>query len=216
MSRDLPAELSAAIDRPVVRPFLALHIAFPDPVWVWTGIGTLTFPDDNGVMRAWLGAGEVGAVDEITEATDGSAAGLKVGLFKIPGELRDDVMAQIEKNAPAELYVGALNETFQQVEAAKLLTRLRADDYRITDGDTTLTVEIALESRAIDQRRPSIRRFTHEHHQRTHPGDMFFEYVSQMSRIEVMWAAADQKPAGAGGGGSGGGGGGGLSRMFEQ
>jgi hypothetical protein len=44
MSRDIPTALQDAIDDQVVRPFLALRLELPDPVYVWTGSGTLTFP----------------------------------------------------------------------------------------------------------------------------------------------------------------------------
>jgi hypothetical protein len=51
MSRDLPPPLASDIEQPVVRPFIAIRIELPDPVYVWTGIGTLTFDDADGNSR---------------------------------------------------------------------------------------------------------------------------------------------------------------------
>jgi hypothetical protein len=91
-----------------------------------------------------------------------------------------------------ELYIGALNETYQQIEGVALVWKGRLDSYKITDAGTTLSVEVAGESRAIDQRRPAIKRFTDEYQQRKHPGDKFFQYVSQMTEVSILWAKSEQ------------------------
>jgi hypothetical protein len=153
------------------------RIELPDPVYAWTGIGTLIFDDADGASRTWQGAGGIGAVDTIGEATDGSATGVKGTLFEVPSEFRDDIERQAVRGVIMELYVGTLNETYQQVDATVLLWKGRLDQYKITDGGATLSVEITGESRAIDQRRPAIKRFTDEYQQRKHPGDLFFQYV---------------------------------------
>lgn len=200
MSRDLPVDLATAIDAQVVRPFLAVFIDLPDPVRAWTGIGTLTFEDEE-----YIGAGGVGSIDTIGEATDGSAVGIKVGLYQIPAEFREDIADQATRGATFEVYVGAVDESFSTVTAVQLIWRGRVDQYTITDAGSAINVEITGESRAIDQRRPTIRRFTDEWQQRRYPGDLFFQYVSQMSEVSVMWAAAAQTaPSGGAYGGSGG------------
>ena len=201
MSRDLPAGLESAIDAPVVRPFLAVRLELPDPVYAWTGVGTLVFNDADAVSHSWVGAGEVGSIDTVGEATDGSATGIKVALYKIPAELADDIADQAVRGALFELYVGALNETYQQVDAVSLIWKGVVDEYKIHDAGATLSVEIAGESRAIDQRRPAIKRFTHEYQTRKYPGDLFFEYVSQMTEVSILWGKAEQSAVTSGGGG---------------
>jgi hypothetical protein len=192
MSRDLPTDLVDAIAEPVVRPFLALRIELPDPVYVWTGRGTLVFNDADGVSRTWIGAGGLGAIDTIGESTDGSATGIKATLLEVPSEFRDDIADQAVRGCLFEVYVGALNETYQEVQATALVWKGRLDDYRITDAGSTLSVEVSGESRAIDQRRPSIKRFTNEYQQRKHPGDKFFEFVPRMTEVSILWAGAEQ------------------------
>lgn len=208
MSRDLPAGLDAAIDRPVVRPFMALHIATPDPVYAWTGQGTLIFDDADGDPQEWIGAGGIGTIDEVGEGSDGSATGVRATLLQVPSEFREDIAQQATRGVAFEIYVGALNETMQQVEAAHLIWKGRLDEYRIIDAGSTISVQVTGESRAIDQKRPAIKRFTDEYQQRQHPGDKFFEYVPQMSEIPIIWNKAEPKgsllvgggvPAGRGG-----------------
>jgi hypothetical protein len=192
VSRDLPVELTDAIAEPVVRPFMALRIELPDPVYVWTGRGNIIFNDADGNSRTWLGAGGVGAIDTIGEATDGSAVGVKASLYNVPAEFRDDIADQAVRGVTFEVYFGSLNETYQTVEATALIWKGKLDDYKITDGGDTLTVEVSGESRAIDQRRPAIKRFTHECQSRKYPGDLFFQYVSRMPEVPILWADAPQ------------------------
>lgn len=202
MSRDIPTDLETAIEQPVVRPFLALHIGTPDPVYVWTGHGTIGFEDGNGDLQEWIGAGGIGTIDEIAEATDGSATGVRATLLQVPSEFREDIADQAERGVAFELYVGALNETFQQVEASHLIWKGRLDEYRIIDAGQTISVQVTGESRAIDQKRPAIKRFTDEYQQRQHPGDLFFQYVPQMTEVPIIWAKAEpQGSAGFAGGG---------------
>ena len=198
MSRDLPAPLEAAVVEPVVRPFMAVRVETPDPVYAWTGRGTFDYPDADGAMRTWIGAGEVGALEPIGEATDGSATGMKVSLFNVPGEFRADIADQAERGALFEVYVGILDLDMQTVTAMKLFWKGRLDEYRIIDAGSTLTVEVSGESRAIDQRRPAIKRFTNEYQQRKHPGDLFFEYVEQMTEVSILWSQASQNSTLAG------------------
>lgn len=207
MSRDIPSGLATAVDAPVVRPFIAVRIELPDPVYVFSGRGTISFPDSDSVTRNWLGVGEFGAIDTVGEATDGSAVGIKVTLLQVPAEFRDDVADQAVRGVKFEVYVGALNETYQTVDAVVLLQKLRLSEYKIIDAGSTLQVEVSGESRAIDQRRPSIKRFSDEYQQSRFPGDKFFEYVSRMTEVSILWAQAEQGSIGTGGGYSGGAGG---------
>lgn len=205
MPRTLPTALEDAIDEPVVRPFYALRIELPDPLYAWTGSGTLIFDDADGVSHNWQGTGTLGALDTVGESTDGSATGLRATLLNIPSEFAADIADQAVRGVLFELYIGTLNETYQVVQDVVLIWKGRLDDYRITDAGSTLSVEVVGESRSIDQRRPSIKRFTDEWQQRKYPGDLFFQYVPQMTEVSILWAKAPQSSVAAGASGGGGG-----------
>ena len=187
MSRDLPSALAEAVADRVVRPFLAVHIDFPDPVHAWTGTGTILFQGNE-----WTGIHSIGAIDTIGEGTDGSATGVKATLYEVPENFRDDIRDQAVRGCAFELYVGALDETFQQVVGFKLIWRGRLGGFEIVDAGETITVTASGESRQIDQRRPTIKRFTDEWQQRRYPGDRFFEYVPRMAELPILWAKAAQ------------------------
>ena len=206
MSRDLPTELEEALADQVVRPFLAVRIELPDPVYAFTGRGLLNFDDADGNNHDWIGAGDVAAIDTIGEVTDGSAAGIKVALYQVPAEFREDISEQAVRGAIFEVYVGALDMAYKVVTATKLIWKGRLDTYVVTDGGDSLSVEVTGESRGIDQRRPAIKRFSDEYQQRKHPGDKFFQYLPQMTEIAIIWAKAEAaNSAVVGPGGTGGG-----------
>ncbi len=187
MSRDLPNALETALAERVVRPFLAVHIAFPDPVWAWTGTGTLPFAGQQ-----WTGVHGIGSIDTVGEGTDGSATGVRATLIEVPENFRDDIKDQAVRGCAYELYAGALDETYQQVVGYTLIWRGRLSGYEVVDAGETLTVTASGESRAIDQRRPAIKRFTDEYQQRRFSGDRFFEYVPRMAEVPILWAKAKQ------------------------
>jgi hypothetical protein len=189
--RQLPPALQAAIEKDVVRPFFAVSIDLPDPVFLWTGSGKISFADED-----WVGIGSregecIGALETIGESTDGSATGVKVTIVGIPSEHREHIEAQAVRGAEFRVYIGALNETRQIVQAYKLLTRAKLDSYQIVDG-VDLSVIVTGESRMLDQRRPSIKRYTDAAQQKKYPGDRFFEYMPQLPSIPILWAKAKQ------------------------
>lgn len=204
MSRDLDAGLEAAIEEQVVRPFLALRIDTPDPVYVFTGTGTMSFPDADGVTREWIGAGDVGAIDTLGETTDGTASGFKATLFRVPAEFRDDIADQAVPGVKVDVGLGAFDVTYQTLEGFSWLNRFKLDEFKITDAGDTLSVQVSGENRAIDKNRPAIKRFTDEAQQRAHAGDKFFEFVSQMAEISILWAKAELPGVVSGGSSSGG------------
>ncbi|MES3100091.1 hypothetical protein [Sphingomonas faeni] len=189
--RKIPPALQAEIEKDVVRPFFAVGIDLPDPVFIWTGSGEISFADAD-----WVGIGSeegkcIGSLESIGESTDGSAPGVKVTIVGIPSEHRDHIEEQAVRGADFRVYIGALNETRQIVQAYKLLTRAKLDSYQIVDG-VDLSVIVTGESRMLDQRRPSIKRYTDAAQQKKYPGDRFFEYMPQLPSIPILWAKAKQ------------------------
>lgn len=200
MPHSLDAPLAAEIAKPQLQPFIGLHIDLPDPVRAVTGNVTLQFAGAE-----WAAIGGIGTIDVITESTDGSANGVSATLLQVPSEFRDDVADQATRGCLYELYVGAVDVTFRTVIGIKRIWRGTLQGYDITDAGDTLSVKASGESRAIDQRRPAVKRFTDWWQQRKYPGDRFFEYVPAMAEISILWARAAQDATTVGGGAGGGG-----------
>lgn len=194
--RDLDEGLNEEINAPSLRPFLALHIDFPDPVFAFTGKGAIKFNRDGSPATAssqeWLGIEGIASIDAISEGTSGSSTGIAATLFRVPSEFRDDIADQAVRGCLYELFIGAFDTDFQTVRGVKLIWKGTLQSYRIVDSGETIAVTAGGESRAIDQRRPTIKRFTDEYQQRRFAGDKFFEYVPSLAEIPILWAKAKQ------------------------
>lgn len=192
--RDLSSALEAEVTASSLRPFLAVRIEFPDPVYAFTGRGTLRFATTDGIQREWLGIHGVASIDTIGESTDGAATGVKATLFQVPEEFRDDIADQAVRGALYELYLGVLDEDYQTVLSVKRLWKGSLQSYDIEDQGETLTISAGGESRAIDQKRPAVKRFTDDWQKRKYPGDRAFEYVAALTEVPVLWAKKIQEP----------------------
>lgn len=194
--RDLDPALEAEVNAPSLRPFLAVHIDFPDPVFAFTGKGVIQFNRDGTPVtpesEEWLGIAGIASIDAINEGTNGSAAGVSATLLRVPSEFRDDIADQAVRGCLYELFVGAFDTDYQTVRAVKKIWKGTLQSYRIIDAGDTITVSAGGESRAIDQRRPTIKRFTDEYQQRKYAGDRCFEYVPSLAEIPILWASANQ------------------------
>lgn len=194
--RTIDAALEQEIRATSLRPFLAIHIDFPDPVFAFTGKGIIQFNRDGSPLTAtsqeWLGIHGFAAIDAMKEGTDGSAQGVSATLFRVPSEFRDDIADQAVRGVTYELFIGAFDNDFKTVKGVKRIWNGTLQSYKIVDSGDTIAVTAGGESRAIDQRRPSIKRFTDEYQQRRFAGDRFFEYVPNLAEIPILWAQAKQ------------------------
>jgi len=194
MSRlDDAPELAEELAQPALRPFIGVHIDLPDPVHAVTGNATISYGGEE-----WTAVGGLASIDVISESADGSATGISATLSQIPSEFRDDVADQAVRGSLFEIFVGAVDATYRNVIGFKRIARATLQGYDISDQGETLTVKATGESRAINQRQPTIKRFTDEYQQRKHPGDVFFQYVSAMAEVPIMWAKAEQNSTSGG------------------
>lgn len=197
--RDLDPNLATEFEKSELRPFLGVHIDLPDPVFAVTGNATIAYAGET-----WSAIGGLGTIDTIGEGTDGASVGVKATLYQVPSEFREDVADQAVRGCLYELFVGALDATYKTVIGFKMIWKGRLDTYEIVDAGETITVSAGGESRMRDQRRPAIKRFTDWWQQRRYPGDRAFEYVAQMTEVQILWARAEQTTAAVTSGGSGG------------
>lgn len=182
MTRDIASSLSTEIQKTVLNPFFALHIDLPDPVYAWSGVGTIEFEGN-----AWLGVGSFGGFGTLDEMSDGTVSQMSFSLSGIDATLYEYLIEQPYRNALCELWVGALNENFTAVSAGpSLIYRGRLVAVDLTDGDE-LSIQITVERSSRDQTRQRVRRYTDSEQQRRYAADKFFEYQAQMQSVQVLW-----------------------------
>ena len=182
MARDISSDLINEVAKEVLYPFFALHIDLPDPVYAWSGVGTLTFEGHD-----WLGVGSFGGFGSLEEMSDGTASQMSFSLSGIETSFYEYLIEQPFRNALAELWIGALDETMTRVTAGpSMIYRGRLVAADLTDGDQ-ITIQVTVERSSRDQTRQRVRRYTDAEQQRRYPGDKFFEYQAQMQSVQVLW-----------------------------
>ena len=185
--RLLPPALAQDVAAPTLRPFLAVHIDFPDPVFAFTGKGEMEMEG-----ATWTGVAGIASIAPISEGTDGAAAGVKMTLFRVPAEFREDIADQAVRGCLYELYIGSFDKDYRTVRAFKKIWKGTLQGYDIEDAGDTITVTAEGESRAIDQKKPAIKRMTDDYQQRRFPGDRYFEFQASLNEVPVLWAKAKQ------------------------
>lgn len=189
MSRDISPELEAELATSGIRPFMAMFIDFPDPVRAFTGRGRMELGGEE-----FLGIHGVASIDTIGETVSGSAAGVRATLLQVPSEFEADIADQAVRGVAFEMYAGVFDLDFQTVIGHQRIWKGTLQGYEILDEGSSITVTAVGESRQIDQRRPTVKRYTDEYQQRKYAGDRFFEYLPRLTEVPILWAKGRQDP----------------------
>lgn len=183
MTRSLSGLVTAQLDGATLFPVLLAEIDSAEgPVRAWTGIGDLTWSS-----RVFKGTGNLGKVSALEENIDGRASGLRYELSGIPQEIVSLSLQSIRHNRVATLWLAVLDEQGRLLDDPVRLDRGYTDVPELVDDGATATIRLTTEKRSIDQRRPRVRRYTHEDQQIDDPGDRGFEYVEGLQDKQVKW-----------------------------
>jgi hypothetical protein len=80
MSRNIDSTLAAGLANANIQPFILAALTFKSgTVWVWSGVGSLTWGGNT-----YLGVGSLGTISAISEGTSVQADGMTVTLSGIP------------------------------------------------------------------------------------------------------------------------------------
>lgn len=183
MSRDVTAAFDAACQSAHVRPFLAAEIEDAGGVArYWTGLGDKTI-----LGETFIGAGSMGSVSAVEEASDLYAAGLTFTLSGLPTETVAIALDDARQGLPARLYFGLLSDSGAIIADPVLVFEGLTDIPTIDDDGSTGSISISAENQLIRLETPNERRYTHEDQQLVDPGDLGFEFVPGLQDLVIVW-----------------------------
>lgn len=186
MARDLTVDVLAAIAAGTVQPFYLADVEFlSGHLYVWTGIGTLTWNS-----HSWLGVGTFGGVSAITQTADLAAENITLSLSGIPSDLVAAAIDECRQHFSVDVYLGFLDSAGAVVVDPIRAFAGRMDVPTIQDGGDTATISITAENPLIDLKRASERRYTHDDQQIDFPGDKGFQYVPAIQEWNGVWGKA--------------------------
>lgn len=135
---------------------------------------------------SWIGLGNLGGIEAITEDVSQEAHGLGFSLSGIPAEYISIALAENYKGRSVKVWIAPLSSEFTVIADPVLVFTGRMDTMDIELGETA-TISVNAESRHIDQDRARIRRYTDADQQAEYPGDLGFEFVNQAASKEIVW-----------------------------
>jgi hypothetical protein len=203
--RPLTGPMSSALGGSLVKPVFLVEAEFTSGfLRIWSGLGPVSW---NG--HTWSGSRAntdpetvLVGMTSIQESIEIAANGIKLRASGIKSSMITRVLDECRQNYPVTVYLGALDPGTDALIAdpAQAFSG-RMDVPVLSDTGETCEVEISVENELIDLQRPRERRYTHEDQQIDHPGDMGFEYVSQLQELNLAWGKATATIPSAGGGG---------------
>lgn len=178
--------LLAAMTGAGVMPVMLVEVDTADGiVFAWSGLGNLNW---NG--NTFTGVGDLGGVAKTEETTDGSATGFVLSLSGIPDELVSISLNSIRQGKRANVWLGALDKEMRLIGEPELIAAGETDVPTLADDGATAAISISCETRAIDQGRNRVRRYTSADQQIYDPTDRGFEYVPTLQDAQIIWGSA--------------------------
>lgn len=184
MSRGLSPVALSAVTSEVASFAMAVELDFPSGFARYNS----TTANFNLFDQTYFGLGVLGAIGTIQEGSEVQSYGTTVQVSGIPRDLVAVTLGQAYQGRAATIYLVHLDTTSWTPVAATKVFRGRMDQMDIVLGDTA-TITVRLEDRLVAWDRAHVRRYTDEDHQRRHPGDKFFSFVSAASEKRLQWPA---------------------------
>lgn len=154
------------------------------PVYIWTGIGNLSW---NG--HTWTGIGSLGGLTPIDDGSTIEAKGITVTLSGIDPTLLAAVLGEFLLGEPMAVYLAGFNEGVL-IDSPIPMFVGRLDQPSVEIGAETAVISINCENRLIDMNTPGDRRLTADDQNRDWPGDLGMNFVYALQEKTWYWGTA--------------------------
>ena len=175
--RSLTGGVVTEIDEPLVRPVFFAEIVYESSTLrLWTGYGL-----KNWDGHPWDGAGHLAGISNVVETTEMRAEGITLSLSGIPSGYIASALGDSRQGLPVKVWFGLLDATGAVIADPYNSFSGRLDVPSIEDTGITATITLQCESRLVELRKKSTRRYTDSDQQEEYPGDLGMQYVASMS-----------------------------------
>jgi hypothetical protein len=184
MARELDSTYAAGLAAGTILPVRLVQIAFKSQtVYCWSGPGPLSW---NG--HTFLGIGSLGKISAVSEGVDVQASGVTLTLSGIDPVLLGESMTDIQLGATARIWRGLWQHPANTLLGTPYqLFRGQVDKPTVHVSGEELTISLALESRIVNLRRASCRRYTSADQRLEYPTDSGFSWVEELNDLALVW-----------------------------
>jgi hypothetical protein len=161
MPRNMTTAMATALCAPVLRPALLCSMQFAvSTVYVWTGIGPLTWD-----AMTFTGVGDLGTISTISEGSAVEAHNVTIELSSIPSDMMGEVLNETRILGTVNVWLCLFDESGAIIPDPVLAYQGRMDTPSMNDDGQTCTCSIAVENVLIDLNRAVYRRYTSQDQQ---------------------------------------------------
>jgi len=183
MRQDATTALVQAFTAPVVRPFMAVFLDYPDGPVRLTSLRRGSMLSIDGAE--WHGTGVLGQISALEDGAELRSYGFALSLSGIPGNFGTYLRGQDVQGRRVKVYIGAVNERYE-VLGTQCIKVGRMDAQDVASGETT-AINLTCEDVMIDWERARVRRCTDVDHRARYPTDGFFKYVAALENLTLKW-----------------------------
>jgi hypothetical protein len=195
MPRTMTPAMATALCAPVVRPALLASLVFASStVYVWTGLGSLTW---SGMT--FTGVGDFASVSTLSEDSSVEAQGVTVALSGIPSDMMTDVLEETRILGTVQIWLALYDDSNNLIENPIMSYQGKMDAPTMNDDGQTCTTSITVENVLVDLNRPCYRRYTNDDQQidlsatltrlslPSDTTDTGFQWVPGIQEQQVYW-----------------------------
>jgi hypothetical protein len=143
----------------------------------------------NWNSNDWIGAGNLGAVEEIDDKV-AEQKGLKFSLSGVPSALLAVALAEPIRNKSCSVYVCVLDATTHAVLDVPTVWTGTLDQMTVTQNAGSCVIGVSAEHPGATYGRPKPLRYTDADQQAIFPGDTSLRFVVDQSQKQDTWPAA--------------------------
>ena len=181
--RNLSTEMQAVSTAEVVRPIMFVECEFDSgDINLWNGVGSLTYNGKN-----YIGAGNLLAVEPVSESTDLRANGTSVTLSGLDNTLVGLAKDEDYQGRALTVKLGAMDESNDVIADPVIMFSGFMDTMMLTDSGESSTITIDVENKLIQMDRARVRRFTDNDQRIDYPNDDGFSFVTKIQDREINW-----------------------------
>lgn len=181
--RNLSTEMQAVSTAEVVRPIMFVECEFDSgDINLWNGVGSLSYGGKN-----YIGAGNLLAVEPVSESTDLRANGTSVTLSGLNNTLVGLAKDEDYQGRALTVKLGAMDESNDVIADPVIMFSGFMDTMMLTESGESSTITIDVENKLIQMDRSRVRRFTDNDQRIDYPDDDGFSFVTKIQDREIKW-----------------------------
>lgn len=181
--RSLSSEMQAVATAGTVRPILLIESDFDSgAINLWNGIGQLNYGG-----KTYIGAGNLLAVEPVSESTDLRANGTSVTLSGINNTLVGLAKDEDYQGRALTVKLGAMDENNDVIADPVIMFSGFMDTMMLTESGDSSSITIDVENKLIQMDRSKVRRFTDNDQRIDYPNDDGFSFVAKIQDREINW-----------------------------